>query len=82
MESKISWILILKIKGKARGRIHQKSTAKMKTKVKQLTSRSNGISKEDRVLKLRRYIMGWVKNDTVRALGFISFSHFYRQVTV
>jgi RNA-directed DNA polymerase len=46
-------------KGKTRIRIHSKSIAKMKSKVKELTSRSNGMSNELRVMKLRRYIMGW-----------------------
>ncbi|MNJ36466.1 Group II intron-encoded protein LtrA [compost metagenome] len=47
-------------KGESRVRIHPKSIAKMKIKVKELTSRSNGMGNEDRAMKLRRYIMGWV----------------------
>lgn len=47
-------------KGETRVRIHPKSIAKMKTKVKELTSRSNGMGNEERAMKLRRYIMGWV----------------------
>jgi RNA-directed DNA polymerase len=47
-------------KGKTRVRIHPKSIAKMKSKVKVLTSRSNGMSNELRAMKLRRYIMGWI----------------------
>lgn len=47
-------------KGKTRIRIHPKSIAKMKAKVKELTSRSNGMGNEHRAMKLRRYIMGWV----------------------
>lgn len=47
-------------KGKTKVRIHPKSIAKMKSKVKQLTSRSNGMGNELRAKKLRRYIMGWV----------------------
>ena len=47
-------------KGKARVRIHPKSIAKMQSKVKELTSRSNGIGNENRARQLRRYIMGWV----------------------
>ncbi len=50
----------LRAKGKARVRIHPKSAAKMKSKVKELTSRSNGMGSELRAKKLRRYIMGWV----------------------
>ncbi|MCI0184605.1 hypothetical protein MM817_02902 [Acidibacillus sp. S0AB] len=47
-------------KGKMRIRIHPKSVAKMKAKIKKLTSRSNGMGNVDRAMKLRRYIMGWV----------------------
>ena len=46
--------------GKARIRIHPKSVAKMKAKVKELTARSNGMGNEKRAKKLRRYIMGWI----------------------
>jgi RNA-directed DNA polymerase len=48
------------MKGKTRVRIHPKSIAKMKTKVKEHTSRSNGKVNEERAKELRRYIMGWV----------------------
>lgn len=47
-------------KGQTRVRIHPKSIEKMKGKVKDLTSRSNGIGNDDRAKKLRRYIMGWI----------------------
>jgi len=47
-------------KGKTRIRIHPKSVIKMRIKVKELTSRSNGMGNELRATKLRRYIMGWV----------------------
>lgn len=47
-------------KGKTRIRVHPKSAAKMKNKVRELTSRSNGMSSELRATKLKRYIMGWV----------------------
>ncbi|MBG9791492.1 hypothetical protein ABD76_02735 [Paenibacillus dendritiformis] len=47
-------------KGETRIRIHPKSIAKMKTKIKELTSRSNGMGNEDRAMKIRRYIIGWV----------------------
>lgn len=47
-------------KGETRIRIHPKSVAKMKTKVKEHTARSNGIGNEERAKKLRRYIMGWI----------------------
>ncbi|QSO47894.1 group II intron reverse transcriptase/maturase [Alicyclobacillus mengziensis] len=47
-------------KSEVRIRIHPKSATKMKAKVKELTSRSNGMGNVDRADKLRRYIMGWV----------------------
>ncbi|MCF8012504.1 MAG: maturase [Clostridiales bacterium] len=47
-------------KGKARIRIHPKFVAKMRNKVRELISRSNGMGNEARAMKLRRYIMGWV----------------------
>jgi group II intron reverse transcriptase/maturase len=47
-------------KGKARVRIHPKSVAKMKAKIKELTARSNGWSNERRIVKLKQYIQGWV----------------------
>ncbi|WP_425801730.1 group II intron reverse transcriptase/maturase [Desulfitobacterium sp. Sab5] len=47
-------------KGKTRIRIHPKSVVKMRRKVKELTSRSNGMGNETRATKLRRYIMGWI----------------------
>lgn len=47
-------------KEEVRIRIHPKSVAKMKARVKELTSRSNGMGNADRAVKLRRYIMGWV----------------------
>jgi group II intron reverse transcriptase/maturase len=46
--------------GKMRVRIHPKSVTKMRCKVKELTSRSNGMGNELRATKLRRYIMGWI----------------------
>lgn len=47
-------------KGKTRVRIHPKSIAKMKAKIKAHTSRSNGTGNEERAKKLGRYIMGGV----------------------
>jgi len=47
-------------KGKTRVRIHPKSVARMRDKVRALTSRSNGIGNKNRADKLRKYIMGWV----------------------
>jgi RNA-directed DNA polymerase len=47
-------------KDKARVRIHPKSIAKMKSKIKEITSRSNGMGNESRIKKLKSYITGWV----------------------
>jgi len=47
-------------KGKGRLRVHPKSIAKMKEKVKLLTSRSNGWGNERRKVSLKQYITGWV----------------------
>lgn len=47
-------------KGETRIKIHPKSIAKMRAKIKELTSRSNGMGNADRAERLRRYIMGWV----------------------
>lgn len=47
-------------KGKCRLRVHPKSLAKMKAKLKELTSRSNGWGNEYRALKLTQFIRGWV----------------------
>ena len=41
-------------------RVHSKSAAKMKDKIREITSRSNGISYESLKLKLKQYITGWV----------------------
>jgi group II intron reverse transcriptase/maturase len=47
-------------KKRARVRIHPKSIAKMKAKIRQLTARSNGWSNKGRIEKLKQYIRGWV----------------------
>jgi RNA-directed DNA polymerase len=47
-------------KDEVRVRIHPKSITKMRAKVKVLTGRSYGLSNEERPIKLRRYIMGWI----------------------
>lgn len=49
-----------KVKGETRVRIHPKSVAKMKAKIKELTSRSNGWGNESRTECIRRYVIGWV----------------------
>jgi group II intron reverse transcriptase/maturase len=47
-------------KGKCKMRVHSKSLAKMKARLKELTSRSNGWGNEYRTLKLTQFIRGWV----------------------
>ena len=49
-----------KRKGKGRLRVHPKSVARMKAKIKELTSRSNGWGNARRKEALRQYITGWV----------------------
>ena len=46
--------------GKGLLRVHPKSIAKMKEKIKELTSRSNGWGNERRKVALKQYITGWV----------------------
>ena len=47
-------------RGKCRFRVHPKSIAKMKEKIRELTNRSNGWGNEYRALKLTQFIRGWV----------------------
>jgi len=47
-------------KGKCKMRVHPKSVAKMKAKLKELTSRSNGWGNKYRALKITQFIRGWV----------------------
>jgi len=49
-----------KYKGKCRLRTHPKSIAKMKKRIKELTSRSNGWGNEYRIHKLAQFVRGWV----------------------
>jgi len=48
-------------KGEGRLRVHPKSVAKMKAKIKELTSRSNGWGNDRRKQELSQYIKGWVQ---------------------
>ena len=48
-------------KGVAHLYVHPKSVAKMKAKVRELTSRSNGWGNDYRKLRLKQYITGWVQ---------------------
>jgi len=47
-------------RGEGRLRLHPKSIAKLKERIKMLTSRSNGWGNARRKVKLREYITGWV----------------------
>jgi RNA-directed DNA polymerase len=49
------------VKGEGRLRIHSKSVAKMKARIKVLTSRSNGWGNDRRKEALSQYITGWVQ---------------------
>jgi len=49
------------VKGEGRLRIHPRSAAKMKARIKELTSRSNGWGNDRRKEALSRYIKGWVQ---------------------
>jgi group II intron reverse transcriptase/maturase len=46
--------------GNYRPRLHKKSAEKMKSKIRELTSRSNGWGNERRKKALRQYIIGWL----------------------
>lgn len=50
-----------RVKGEGRLRIHPKSVSKLKAKLKELTSRSNGWGNDRRREALRQYIIGWVQ---------------------
>jgi len=41
-------------------RVHPKAIAKMKSKIKEYTARSNGWGNEYRIDKMKRYIRGWI----------------------
>lgn len=49
-----------RLRGKCRLRVHPKTITKMKNRLRELTSRSNGWGNEYRVLKLTQFIRGWV----------------------
>lgn len=48
-------------KGKCRFRVHQKSVAKMKNRIRELTDRNKGISNAEREKKYQEYVRGWVE---------------------
>lgn len=47
-------------KGKCRFRVHPKSVAKMKDRIRELTKRNNGWGNEYRAMKLTQFVRGWV----------------------
>lgn len=49
-----------KYKGKCRFRVHPKSIAKMKNKIRELTDRNNGMSNTKREEKYQQYVRGWI----------------------
>lgn len=48
-------------KGKCRFRVHPKSVSKMKSRLKQITSRNDATSNEIRKQRLARFIKGWLQ---------------------
>ncbi len=59
-------------KGKVEIRIHPKSIAKFKNKIRVITSRSNGMSMETRYTKLKQVIVGWVNYFKIANMGKIA----------
>ena len=47
-------------KGKCRFRIHPKTVAKMRNRIRELTDRNNGMSNKKREEKYQQYVRGWV----------------------
>ena len=47
-------------KGKCRFRVHPKSVAKMRNKIRKLTDRKDGMSNTKREEKYQQYVRGWV----------------------
>lgn len=59
-------------KGKVEIRIHPKSVAKFKDKIREITSRSNAMSMETRYLKLAQVIRGWANYFKIANMGNIA----------
>ena len=55
--------------GKCRLRLHEKSEAKLRRKLKQITSRSNGMGYEQRKTALRNYLQGWTEYFDYAGMG-------------
>ena len=59
-------------KGKIEIRIHPKSVAKFKEKIRDITSRNKAISMESRYIKLKQVIVGWVNYFKIANMGKIA----------
>ena len=55
--------------GKCRLRLHQKSEAKMRRRLKEITSRSNGMGYQRRKDTLRQYLRGWTEYYRLADMG-------------
>lgn len=58
-------------KGKVEIRVHPKSIAKLKRTIREITSRSNGMSMETRYTRLKQVIRGWVNYFKIANMGKI-----------
>lgn len=60
--SKVKYLgyTIYRYKGKCRFRVHAKSVAKMKDRIRELTDRNNGMSNAKREEKFQQFVRGWV----------------------
>lgn len=56
-------------KGQCRLRLHQKSEAKMRRRLKEITSRSNGMGYQRRKDTLRQYLRGWTEYYRLADMG-------------
>lgn len=55
--------------GKCRLRLHQKSEAKMRRRIKEITSRSNGMGYAKRKETLAQYLRGWTEYYSLADMG-------------
>jgi hypothetical protein len=58
-------------KGRIGIRVHPKTVKKFRGKLKELTGRSNGMSMEQRLLKLKQLITGWANYFSIADMGRI-----------
>jgi len=56
-------------KGEARVRVHPKSVKRLKAKLKAVTGRSNAMSINERIIKLKQIINGWVNYFGISDMG-------------